>query len=152
MINENDFVIFLDVDGVLNKESDWNKKYYVDKNCVACLQKIIQLINKKKYTAKIVLSSTWRAGMGATSESLQILELKKQLAAFGIEIADATPVSNQGRQREVLYYIRKHNVSNYLIIDDDESLFEDIGKLHFYKPDYKTGLTLQDVKKVKKML
>ena len=33
-MNKDDFYIFFDVDGVLNKKSDWQKKYAIDINCI----------------------------------------------------------------------------------------------------------------------
>lgn len=49
---------FLDIDGVLNKESDWRKPFTVNELCV---QYFVELIKKDK-SSHIILSSTWCAG------------------------------------------------------------------------------------------
>ena len=124
--------IFLDIDGVLNKKSDWACKYYIDENCVKVLGAIVSLVSKK-YTPRIVLSSTWRAGMGSNSDSGPIADLKEKLAVYDLSIFDATPTSTKSRQEEIEYYVRKNNIEHFLVIDDDESLFIDTKKLPFLK-------------------
>ena len=39
-----------------------------------------------------------------------------------------------------------------MILDDDRSLFEAPERLELYSPDYRTGLTRQDVKSIVKRL
>lgn len=134
---------FLDIDGVLNKESDWKRPFILNDSCVQCFSKII----KKDKSPHIILSSTWRAGYSNKGEKSSGNQLSK-LEEYGITIEDITPISNKTRQEEIEYYIRKNAVKNYIILDDDESLFPWPDRINLYLTDYKTGLTEMDVKKI----
>ncbi len=140
--------VFLDVDGVLNKESDWRNKYSIDMSCVHALGTLCEEIGP----VRIILISTWRAGIGKNGDTVQIDSLRNALARVGLSIDGQTPISGKGRQAEIEYYIRRNSVSKYIILDDDRSLFYDPDKMNLYTPDYKTGLTQKDVKAVAKML
>lgn len=61
-------------------------------------------------------------------------------------IDDSTPVSSKTRQEEIEYYIRRHNIMDYIVLDDDESLFPWPERINLYITDYNTGLTDKDVK------
>ena len=84
--------------------------------------------------------------------SRQYDRLCKVLAEYGLTIFDTTPLSNKGRQAEVEFYIRRNQVDDYIVIDDDRSLYEEPDRLCFYEPDYKTGFTREDVGKALKQL
>lgn len=147
------FYIFFDVDGVLNKESDWRNKFYIDEYCVDVFAKLCGKIKHKKGSVSLVLISTWRAGISKSgTDSEQIRGLTDKLRARGLTITGQTPVSNKGRQAEVEYYIRRNPVDEYIIIDDDLSLFEEPDKLAIYAPNYKTGLIDSDIKKILKII
>ncbi|MCR5670747.1 MAG: hypothetical protein K6G10_07045 [Butyrivibrio sp.] len=146
------FYIFLDIDGVLNKESDWKIKYSIDKSCVNALKDISMLCEKQYGDIRIILSSTWKAGISKDGSSIQIKNLQEALATVGLAIFESTPMSNKGRQAEIEYFIRRNSVQHYLVIDDDLSLFEEPKRLNLLVSDYKKGLTKDDVKTVKKML
>ena len=141
-------VLFLDVDGVLNKESDWRKPFTVNTGCLQCFAKLIE------YDADphIILSSTWRVGYTNTGvRSERGNSLSQELENYGIVIEDCTPVSCKTRQEEIEYYIRRHNILEYVVLDDDESLFPFPKRLKLYITDYKTGLTEKDIKKIRKI-
>lgn len=53
-----DMYYFLDVDGVLNRESDWCKPFTVNPICVRNFKKLLS--NDKD--SHVILSSTWRQG------------------------------------------------------------------------------------------
>lgn len=132
---DTNYYIFLDIDGVLNKESDWKKGlYYINKEC---LNNFLIYLNKIK-NYKVVLISTWRNGDG-----IKVLEKY-------FPIYDKTPNSNKDRQAEVEYYIKRNNITKYIIIDDDVSLYHTPERVNIYIPDYKTGLTMNDIKKLLK--
>lgn len=136
---------FLDVDGVLNRESDWRIPFTVNEEC---LKNFVMLI-KKDSDPHIVLSSTWRVGFTNTGVmSSGGNSLADKLAAYGIRIEAFTPVSNKTRQEEIEFYIRRNNVTEYLVLDDDASLFPWPERLHLYLTDYKTGLTDKDIRKI----
>lgn len=140
--------IFLDVDGVLNKESDWNKPFTINDSCLYHFASLMKLIKEPH----IILSSTWRAGYtntGALSERGDSLSCK--LAEYNLSIEDSTPVSNKTRQEEIEYFIRRHSISSYIVLDDDESLFPHPERINLYLTNYKTGITESDIKKLKKI-
>ena len=147
--------IFFDVDGVLNKESDWHQKYSIDKSCIVCLAELRRSLLKWYDEVEFVLTSTWRAGIANRGEKIstkQIRNLEQKLKEAGIVISGSTPISGNGRQAEVEYYIHRNDVTDYIVIDDDESLFEDPKRIILYVTDYKKGLTSVDVKAILSMI
>lgn len=131
-------IIFLDIDGVLNQLQEW----HIDKACVARLGKIC---NKTK--AKIVLISTWRFGY-FHNYSMCTPQVKKLLDVFEdnhIEIQGRTKDLGD-RQKEIEDYINRRGISEYIILDDDKSLYNSIKNL--YIVNEKTGLTDRDVKEI----
>ena len=141
--------IFLDVDGVLNTESDWARKVYsLNQNCVDAFIKLIKSIPNPK----IVLSSTWRNGIARDGKTaVHIDDLISALAPSGITGLDKTAISPDGsRSKEIDYYLRRHHDDSYIILDDDPTLFSEGEKTpHLYLINAKTGLTEKDVKKIK---
>ena len=139
--------VFLDVDGVLNKQSDWSTAFTLNEECISAFSKLWQELSKY-YIPKLVLISTWRSGKGREQNTESYDYLVGTLKGIGIKISDTTPLTNKGRQNEVEYYIRRNRVGNYVILDDDESLYDQPEKLCIYYPEYTTGLEESDVKKI----
>lgn len=140
---------FLDVDGVLNKESDWRRPFTVNQICVKHFKRLI----RSDRDAHIILSSTWRQGFtGTGAESPGSDSVARVFEENGIHIEGVTPASGKSRQEEIEYYIRRHGVSDYLVLDDDESLFPRPADIHLYLTDYRTGLTNQDVNRILKRI
>lgn len=140
---------FLDIDGVLNNEKDWRRPFTINASCLNCFREII----RHDEEAHIILSSTWRAGIANTGiTSGTGGQLEKCMAEIGLRIEDVTPISKKTRQEEIEYYIRKNDVSKYLVIDDDETLFSRADEINIYFTNYKTGLTSADVKRILKMI
>ena len=140
--------IFLDVDGVLNRESDWKKPFSINEKCLMLFATFV----KELKDPHIILSSTWRAGYtntGVMSERGN--SLLEKLAGYGLKIEGSTPVSDKTRQEEIEYYIRRHNITSYIVLDDDESLFPWADHINLYLTDYKSGLAERDIKKLKKL-
>ena len=82
--------IFLDVDGVLNKESDWNRPFTLNSSCV---NNFILLLKDIK-DAKIILSSSWRNGIARDgSVAKHVSELMEVLKEAGITTLDKTAIS-----------------------------------------------------------
>lgn len=132
-------VIFLDLDGVINCEADWAHPYTVRQKCVKSLAYLVKALN-----ADVVLTSSWRTGWIRTGKCTpQIENLKCAFDLYGIEISGRTP--NLGdRRSEINDYCYRHDITDYLILDDDLSLFT-IQK-NIYKVNAKNGLTNHDVK------
>lgn len=139
---------FLDIDGVLNKESDWRKSFTLNPECVKNFKSLVE----KDKNPHIILSSSWRRGVTNTGvQSSQPDILTEQLRSYGITIDGVTPVSNKTRQEEIEYYIRRNEVKDYIVLDDDESLFPRPDEIRLYLTNYKTGLTAVDVKKIRRI-
>ena len=109
--------IFLDVDGVLNKKSQWNtktisnqlnqsnqttqnssQKTILDDECIKNFCEFVnQVKDKYKKDVRIILSSTWRIGfVGSKMEfnSTYIKELENKLGKYNVEISGKTPIFN----------------------------------------------------------
>lgn len=141
--------IFLDIDGVLNTESSWRlKPYDINKTC---LENFVKICDKD---TKIILSSTWKKGFKKNLEDCteQVKALRLALQEFGIDIYDVTPERNGDREQEILRYIGL-GVSDYIIIDDDKSLFP-TGSLNtkLCLINCKTGFTAADIQKAQKIM
>ena len=139
---------FLDIDGVLNKESDWQVPFTINPECAACF---VMLLKKDK-DPHVVLSSTWRHGI--TNSGIKAPKdnnFLEKLEKYGIIIEGSTPISNKTRQEEIEYYIRRNGIKDYLVLDDDESLFPRPEDICIYLTNYKAGLTVADVRAIQKM-
>lgn len=116
-------IIFLDIDGVLNvipKTFDkWGAYFDSNDHFVKNLKKILDQTG-----AKIVISSTWRM-MGF--EAIKQMWTDRNLPG---EVIDITPNhmmktgSTLQRGKEIEEWISQHQVSNYVILDDDNDMEE----------------------------
>ena len=143
--------IFLDVDGVLNRQSDWKRPFSLNDECCDWFNTLI----KDLPNVKIVLSSTWRNGISRDgSRAAHIDDLMDRLKAAGIETIDKTATSPDGfRNKEIDFYLRRHPADSYVILDDEESIFAG-GKdtTNLYLTDSNLGFTELDYKRLKKLL
>ncbi len=118
-------VIFFDVDGVLNRKEDWRIPFTIHNECVKHFAEFVEKAKKKKGSVKLVIVSTWRAGKSKNgNDAKQYVALEQKLKQYSLAINDSTPLSNKSRQAEVEYYIRRNMVRDYIVIDDDRSLYE----------------------------
>lgn len=144
--------IFLDVDGVLNTKADWKRRIYtLNDRCIEAFCYFIHQLDNPK----IVLSSTWRTGIARDgTTAIHIQELLAALATTGITQIDRTAVAPDGsRSKEIDYYLRRHEVDNYIILDDDVTLFDKGKKTSgLYLTNPETGFTLSDAKKILKRM
>jgi hypothetical protein len=121
--------IFLDIDGVLNHSGEDFKRYkfqvnppygrYVhvefSHNNIEAFNKLIDLIGEDKIY--IVISSTWR-------KLFTIAELMFIFKNMGIkgDIIGKTKDLGIARGYEIQEYIDNHDVSHYVILDDDSDM------------------------------
>lgn len=98
--------VFLDVDGVLNKESDWAIPFSLNNECFLTLSRIWKEF-EKQHILRLVLISTWRSGREKEHNTDSYEYLESTLKRYGIKISDVIPLSNKGRQNEVEYYSKK---------------------------------------------
>jgi len=139
-------VIFLDIDGVLNGYNFWNMlgwrlaTFLHMGTWYRCntrdpfgihtekVRRLAHIINKTG--AKVVLSSSWKAGF---TEPFERRSQRQQMLSFllfdyGIEIFDVTPNDIYGRRvHEIKRWLDNHKneVSNYIILDDERLYLED---------------------------
>lgn len=132
-------IIFLDIDGVLNSEiyyrsvdrtaKDWSR---FDPTAVDLIKKLVN-----EFFAQIVISSTWRFG------AVQLLnsELKKSGLIKYLHKDWKTPQGYPpSKGKEIKEWLDQHtNISEYVIIDDDESILEE-QKSRFVKTDLMNGM------------
>ena len=126
MINKS-FVVFLDVDGVLNSRTTVQRtpEGYkgIDDARVEVLAKVIQKIGE----ADIVLTSDWKE-MKPTDEDYVYLVSK--LNKYGLSISAHTKDRWHNRGEGILVYWEKHpEIEEYVILDDCKFDFSDHPKL-----------------------
>ena len=100
---------------------------------------------------QIILTSTWRQGVSGLDDSI-LLPLNSMLNKYNLRINDCTVKSNKTRQEEIEYYIRRHNVDKYIILDDDEKLFPDKNNVNLYLINYKTEFCSRNVNNIIKVI
>lgn len=124
-------VIFLDIDGVLNTSKtfdDTELEIEIDDFRVEFLKRIIDATD-----AKVVLSSSWKNYYHKVDDKIipvhnNAIELNKILLKHGIKLFDIVP-SCKCKADEINMYLSSHEVSSFVIIDDDSfGLMEFIGK------------------------
>ena len=159
--------IFLDFDGVIN---NWDHFDGVAKENAIILKRIIDISG-----AKVVVTSSNKYVLQCNhktdyySSNFYNVYVKK-LNEFGIQIFDLTPMCRRNRSLEIKKYILDHNVSDYVIVDDelvnfelqDHQVFLDLyrglqvehikpiisilnGKLGFYPPSYDRSETAEEL-------
>lgn len=158
--------IFLDIDGVLctfneynrNRKKFWDKydiagtlrlPYEFNPGCVKVLNEIL-----KETNADIVLSSDWRTHWNL-QELGNIFNFNKVIKVpFDVTEVFPTSLSNleKNRAHEIDIYRQKHNLENYVIVDDlDLSPF--VPKDRFVQTREQEGLKQSNVKqKILKIL
>lgn len=126
-IKHNKFVIFLDVDGVLNTRTSVQRtpKGYtgIDDARVELLANAI----KKYGGADLVLSSDWKE-MKSTDEDY--IYLASKLRKYGLLISGQTKDVHHARGAGIITYLEKHpEIEEFIILDDCTFDFMDYGKL-----------------------
>jgi hypothetical protein len=125
-------IIFLDIDGVVNLEIDWCKE------SINVLNRLIYITD-----SKIVITSDWRY-------NYTIKELRNIFSNVGlccdiidtIDLHDNSNIESIEKDRfiGIMNYIKKHDLKNFLIIDDMDldkfGLFND----RFVKTKFSQGL------------
>lgn len=137
-------IVLLDIDGVLNKKSEWKVPYTLNQNCLDNLQKALS-----KADPHIVLISSWRKGFVSsenTENTPQIKRLEKELSKRGLRIDEKAPDRFDNRD-----YLAKRYGENTLIMDDDPTEYKEKHN-NLYLVDCETGLTAADAKKIRKII
>jgi len=158
-------IIFLDIDGVFNCESFYEKSYkeakkelkkLVKKNLIdsqtyyleqICSERVALFSELcKKIGADVVISSTWRK-----NKTIQQLQDIFNASGGTFRIIGKTPITGYERGTEISLWIKTfineknygisyRNFKTYAIIDDDDDMLLNQTK-HFFQTDQFDGLT-----------
>ena len=143
--------LFLDIDGVLNRQCQWKKPYSLYEPCFPVLKKIVE-----QTKGKLILISTWKTGlvirenmiqkvMVSDDNTEQINRLIKMLMEYDMYLYGKTSnLPGRTREREIerfLYF----NPGQYIILDDDLSIYNKLERV--VKIDCTKGLREADIKK-----
>lgn len=161
--------IFIDIDGVLNSGNFLLK--HIDED-IAIDDRPVKLLSElaHKYSAKIILSSSWRRHYTENGElrdgdysKERDLYLIQTLYKYNIAILGRTrigiskhgdPYDEGNRAEEIQDFINKNLVEgdNYVIFDDEDfaGTLLAFGK-HFIQTNWDKGLTKRNIKKAKKV-
>ncbi len=145
-------LIFLDIDGVLNRDST---EIAAPSGCMFVEDELVKKLHRIycETHAKIVLSSSWRMGwydieFGKTDthNAEDYTALAGKLLSFGIPINGYTEMLyDQSRADEITKYLKNaKDVEAFVILDDMRIKGY---KEHQIMTDPETGLTENDVKK-----
>lgn len=123
-------VLFLDIDGVVNKRENFNPKhntmYPLDRYCAFLVGRI-----KLSTGCEVVLSSSWRHDPQAVQE----------VSTSVVELLDITPTSDKYRGDEIQSWLDDHpEVDKYAILDDDMDFYVHQAP-NFFKTRFEDGLT-----------
>lgn len=151
------FIIFLDIDGVLNCQVFYEKrkvKGYKGNICKERMGWLNDLV--KDLNATVVISSTWR------SDGKQKLQEVFNEYGATFEIHDVTPYGGKGtvRGNEIRMWLSEnispetygcysHDFTRYAIIDDDSDMLL-WQKANFFQTDSYSGLTPNICYKIKR--
>ena len=135
--------IFLDMDGVLWTKS-WSEMAYkfevkcnmeLDPRAVALFERLLKLLG-----CKVVMVSTWKHGCS-------VIEINKELNEKGcnFRIDDKTE-DLIDRPREITDFCKKHNIEDYIIIDDES--YDNEHSENIVQTFCNTGFTIHEFKEV----
>ena len=142
-------VLFLDVDGVLNKANTKEKTAtgcsFVEDIFVRRLKNIVDQTG-----CEIVLSSDWR--YDAHTELIPELdELEDKLSEYGLALYDFTPVINNHRGQEIQSWLDAHtDVGSFVILDDRGDMEPNMERL--VRTLFSHGLTEENKREAIKVL
>lgn len=174
-MNLNNPTIFLDIDGVLNVEVFVNAVHYVAGKTTVDFSKCVMdeygmlfcptAVNMlehviEKTGAKIVISSTWR------HSGLKVMQQMWVARNLPGEVIGITPSFRNDRTEEddnlsfkdraergheIEHYCKEHNITNYVIFDDDND-FLPSQEPRFIQTGQRYGITYEDAEKAIQLL
>lgn len=154
-------IIFLDIDGVLNRHEKWpNKVYKLEPDCLGQLNQLLAAAPD----AKIVITSTWRELMAEgflTPEGFEFLLMTHGVNCKGLVKGGTTMAGGlYQRTKQIDQWMQAHgfdiSTDKYVIIDDMKDIFTSkfIGQklVNLVLCDPGTGLTATQVEKAIRFL
>ena len=140
-------IIFLDIDGVLNRLSTFEQQrtVHTSQGFAEIEPELVARFNKLLIDADAhwVLISSWRHTERWRLDMFQMgMDVKR--------LVDRTPhLPGEIRGKEIDEWLTKHaNVERYAIIDDDSDMLPWQGR-HFFQTDYAKGLTAEVAERVR---
>lgn len=123
----NKFVVFLDVDGVLNSRTTVKKSPDGYKGIDSARVLLLANVINKYGGADIVLSSDWKE-MKSTDDDYVYLVSK--LNEYGLEISGHTKDIRHNRGEGIMEYLNEHQeIEEFVVLDDCTFDFEDYRKI-----------------------
>ena len=149
-------VIFLDIDGVLNTTVDNTKihirdrgfHFFIDFNLIPNLKQILELCLNQDI--KIIVTST--NALNKNSEMfnkllLDYFHIKKKI------VIDVDSRQNKERGLFVQDMIKKYNINNFVVIDDDDfDILPYISLNNFININRAVGVNFKDIEKILEVL
>lgn len=149
-------VIFLDIDGVLNTTVDNTKihirdrgfHFFIDFNLIPNLKQILELCLNQDI--KIIVTST--NALNKNSEMfnkllLDYFHIKKKI------VIDVDSRQNKERGLFVQDMIKKYNINNFVVIDDDDfDILPYISLNNFININRAAGINFKDIEKILEVL
>ena len=177
-ITDKNFIIFLDMDGVLAQDFDWDavrqtvnklfpeavhqrqptsfqwlvaKAKYLHSPAVQMLHNLIQQLRARHFKPRIVLSTSWRIDADVKTMKERVFRTYEFSKLIISRTEDEKCHSRKGHPREnvIIQWLQTHNVTdNFIILDDMVTRFFPRLESHFVTVDPHSLLTEIDVKKV----
>lgn len=141
--------LFLDVDGVLNKSSDWAVPYTLNPDCLSIFKECFGGMD-----IKIILVTSWRKGFispGNPGNTPQIKKLEQVMSAMGVRVCGTVSHTEPDRLKSIQDFLEAHP-GKYIILDDDLREYDGKHPTGLYLVNNKTGLCKKDIRLIRKML
>ena len=144
----NRFVIFLDIDGVLNGEEQFEPGINFSKESVLTLKRLV-----KKNNTEIVLTTSWQ-GIGDKKTREKIVKIFNNI---NIHINDFINPNLDGKLLDktisnrvcgIIDYLKNNQNINYVILDDEYQNEYKLFNLNYYKTNTYVGLKEKDLDKI----
>lgn len=142
-------ILFLDIDGVLNTQKylkevwDKKKRDHVDLDDLDSLanHKMLDIdMNKLKLLKEIVDECDLSVVITSSWKRLTVYPLvEKRLIELGIPVVGVTIDNMDNRGKGIKNYIKKYNIEEYIVLDDDifydydEEILKRLVKTSFYE-------------------
>lgn len=136
-------IIFLDIDGVLN---DIRVKF--NEESVNVVKELIKI-----YNAKVVMITSWQLN-GTTNRRKNIANRLEEQGIYDVDFIEPNFRGNflnievPDRVLGIIDYLKNHNVSSYVILDDDYHNDYKLLCLNHYRTLPLKGLTYKDLSKI----
>ena len=141
---------FFNVDGLLNKSSEWNRSFAIDHDLTHLFCEFLSGNNLIP-----VMTSSWRRGFnkpGDDDNAPYIKDIERIFGLYGLKIYDKTPIlKGRPRDKEIERFLFFHDDRDYIVIDGDPDEYENTNDhIYFINPD--TGFTKKDVRNAGRLI